>query len=169
MLLNTEPGIGQIDHAIKKIQQIYQQSGFKGFLKGLGVSLVLSFSGVLQMYLYEGSKILYQKVQIPQSKFSEKHFICGSFSKFTSILITYPLTTIRTRVQQNQYFNNRSQAKYSSATDVTKRIMRDEGFVGFYKGILPNLLKGIPQRGIYFYFYQLLKNLFIQAPKQMDN
>jgi hypothetical protein len=52
MLLNTEPGIGEIDHAVKKIKQIYQQNGVKGFLKGLGVSLVLSFSGVLQMYLY---------------------------------------------------------------------------------------------------------------------
>lgn len=39
---------------------MYEQSGYKGFLKGLGVSLVLSFSGVLQMYLYEGSKILYE-------------------------------------------------------------------------------------------------------------
>ena len=42
-----------------KAKQIYQQNGIRGYLKGLGVSLVLSFSGVLQMYLYEGSKILY--------------------------------------------------------------------------------------------------------------
>lgn len=62
MLLNTEPKIGEIEHAIKKIKQIYQQNGGKGFLKGLGVSLILSFSGVLQMYLYEGSKILYEKL-----------------------------------------------------------------------------------------------------------
>lgn len=52
MLLNTEPNIGEIEHAIKQTKQVYQQSGIKGFLKGLGVSLVLSFSGVLQMYLY---------------------------------------------------------------------------------------------------------------------
>ena len=70
-----------------------------------------------------------------------------------AIFITYPLTTIRTRLQQNQFFNNRSSAKYSNVKDVARSIFKDEGFTGFYKGLLPNLMKGIPQRGIYFYFY----------------
>lgn len=130
------------------------------------MSLVLSFSGVLQMYLYEGSKILYESVKIPESKFSEKHFICGSMSKFVAILITYPLTTIRTRIQQNQYFNNRSKAKYSNALDASYRLVRDEGISGFYKGLIPNLMKGIPQRGIYFYFYELFKHIFLGSPKE---
>jgi len=43
------------------------------------------------------------------------------------------------------------------------RLYRDEGFTGFYKGIVPNLLKGIPQRGIYFYFYELFKQLAIKS------
>lgn len=76
-----------------------------------------------------------------------------------AVLITYPLTTVRTRIQQNQYFNNRSEAKYHSLTEITVRLVKDEGVKGFYKGIVPNLLKGIPQRGIYFYCYELLKNL----------
>lgn len=36
------------------------QNGNKGFLKGLELSLLLSFSGVIQMYIYEGSKRLYE-------------------------------------------------------------------------------------------------------------
>lgn len=107
-------------------------------------------------------------MKIPESKLSEKHFICGSLSKFVAILITYPLTTIRTRIQQNQYFNNRSKAKYSNALDVTYRIARHEGIHGFYKGLIPNLMKGIPQRGIYFYFYELFKNLFIGNVKDAE-
>ncbi len=59
MLLNTDPNIGEVEHAVSKVKEIIKQSGYKGFLKGLEVSLALSFSGVLQMYLYEGSKILY--------------------------------------------------------------------------------------------------------------
>lgn len=113
------------------------------------------------MYLYEGSKILYEALKIPESKYSEKNFICGSFSKFFGVLLTYPLTTIRTRVQQNQYFNNRAQAKYSSVQDVSYQLLKNEGITGFYKGLVPNMIKGIPQRGIYFYFYELLKNIFI--------
>jgi hypothetical protein len=60
MLLNTQPKIGEVEHAILKAKEIYSQNGLKGFLKGFEISFVLSFSGVLQMYLYEGSKILYE-------------------------------------------------------------------------------------------------------------
>lgn len=105
------------------------------------------------MYLYEGSKIVYEALQIPESRYSEKNFICGSLSKFFAVLLTYPLTTIRTRLQQNQFYNNRSSAKYTNAKVVAITLMKGEGFTGFYKGLLPNLMKGIPQRGIYFYFY----------------
>lgn len=117
-------------------------------------------NGVLQMYLYEGSKILYEELELPESGFSEKNFICGSLSKLIAIFITYPLTTIRTRVQQNQYFNNRSEAKYRSVTDISRQMLMKEGVKGFYKGMVANLMKGIPQRGIYFYFYELFKTFF---------
>jgi hypothetical protein len=36
--------------------------------------------------------------------------------------------------------------------------MKQEGIKGFYKGLAPNILKGIPQRGIYFYCYELIKD-----------
>lgn len=65
MLLNIQPNIGEIENAILKTKEIYQQGGYKGFTKGLGVSLMLSFNGVLQMYIYEGSKQLYSKFSIP--------------------------------------------------------------------------------------------------------
>lgn len=30
--------------------------------------------------------------------------------------MTYPITTVRTRIQQNQFFNNRNDAKYHSGS-----------------------------------------------------
>jgi len=78
--------------------------------------------------------------------------------------VTYPLTTIRTRVQQNQFFNNRAEAKYRSVKDISFYMFKDEGIRGFYKGMVSNLMKGIPQRGIYFYFYEMLKSNFIAEP-----
>jgi hypothetical protein len=75
-------------------------------LRGLELSLILSFSGVIQMYVYEGSKILYEKMQIPETPISEKHFICGSLSKVFSALLSYPITTLRTRIQQSQFVSN---------------------------------------------------------------
>jgi solute carrier family 25 folate transporter 32 len=83
----------------------------------------------------------------------EKSFVCGAISKLFSTIITYPLTTIRTRVQQNQYISNNSERKYKNSWDITQKIIKDEGIRGFFKGLSPNLIRGIPHRGVYFYFY----------------
>jgi len=42
----------------------------KGYLKGLSVNIILASMGVTQMYMYEGSKMLYDKLSIPQTKYS---------------------------------------------------------------------------------------------------
>lgn len=39
----------------------------RGFGKGLLLSLILSFSGVIQMYIYEASKVFYDYANLPQS------------------------------------------------------------------------------------------------------
>ena len=52
MLLNTNQNINEITNFKVKTKEIYLQSGLTGYLKGCTLSLVLAFSGVLQMYLY---------------------------------------------------------------------------------------------------------------------
>lgn len=39
------------------------------------------------------------------------------------------------------------------------RTLREEGAHGFYKGITANLMRGISQKGIYFYFYEMFKEV----------
>ena len=113
MLLNVNKKISEFDNCKKQVREIYGQHGYKGFLKGLQLSLVLSFSGVVQMYVYEGAKILYEKFNIPASELNEKHFICGSLSKVFSVLLSYPITTMRTRIQQNQFVGSSGKEKYN--------------------------------------------------------
>jgi hypothetical protein len=79
--------------------------------------------------------------------------------------MTYPITTVRTRIQQNQYFNNRNDAKYHNALEIMGRMLREEGLSGFYKGLTANLIRGIPQKGIYFYTYEILKKMIIKENK----
>lgn len=126
-------------------------------MKGLSLNIWLSALGISQMFFYEGSKILYTYLQIPESELAEKNFICGGISKILSGLIMYPLTTVRTRIQQNQFINNLMEEKYKGSWDIIRRTAREEGLRGFYKGLWANILKGIPQKGIYFYFYEIIK------------
>jgi hypothetical protein len=64
---------------------------------------MLCFSGAIQLFIYEGSKKIYDKLKIPQSDFMEKNFICGGLAKMGSVVFVYPFTTVRTRIQQNQF------------------------------------------------------------------
>lgn len=38
-------------------------------------------------------------------------------------------------------------------------IWRNEGFFGFYRGILPNILKVAPAMGVSFFVYERMKSL----------
>ena len=77
------------------------------------------------MYVYEAAKILYDRFDIPASEFNEKHFICGSLSKFFSVLLSYPITTVRTRIQQNQFVGSSRQAKYGGVSELFLRTAQD--------------------------------------------
>jgi hypothetical protein len=44
--------------------------GWKGYATGLNLSLLLSGTGVLQMYSYEGAKRIYDSMGIPQTSLS---------------------------------------------------------------------------------------------------
>lgn len=118
MLLNVKRGIGELDNFKQQVRQISAECGPRGFLRGLELSLVLSFAGVIQMYVYEGAKLLYGRLGIPESPAGEKHFICGSVSKLFSGLLAYPITTLRTRIQQSQVVSPSCIQKYRGLQDL---------------------------------------------------
>jgi solute carrier family 25 folate transporter 32 len=109
------------------------------------MNLLLSFSGAIQMLTYETSKKLYDKLNIPQTELMEKNFLCGGIAKIGTVFFTYPFTTIRTRIQQNQYLKiHPNEQKYHNDMEIIAKTFRMEGMRGFYKGITANILRGIP-------------------------
>lgn len=154
VLLNTQPKIGELENIITKTKDIWRQGGLRGFYSGLSMNLILSQAGLLQMYSYEACKMLYD--QFLPSSYGEKNFICGGVSKIVTTFLTFPMTTVRTRIQQDQFYNS-TDAKYKNVMDVISKMWRMEGVGGFFKGLAPNLIRGIPHRGLYFYFYEVFK------------
>lgn len=84
-------------------------------------------------------------------------------SKLTASSLLYPLTTIRTRIQQNQYYSIEGQSekkeKYKNIKDVIEKMWKYEGLKGFYKGFIANALKTVPSKGVFFVFYENLKDV----------
>lgn len=86
------------------------------------MNILLSSNRALQMLAYEGSQALYDKLNIPQSGLMERNFICGGIAKIANVFVIYPMTTLRTRIIQNQFVkSNPNQPKYSGIIETIKK------------------------------------------------
>lgn len=58
MLLNTDK-INEKDNFKHNASKLYQEYGLKGYFRGAMLSLLLSMNGFIQMYVYEGCKLIF--------------------------------------------------------------------------------------------------------------
>lgn len=104
---------------------------------------------LIKIYKRDYLKHNYQNVIKPS--------INGFTSKILTSLILYPLSVVRTRIQQNQFYLD-PDSKYKNIRDVIVKLYNLEGVKGFYKGIVPSLLRSAPSNALFFSFYELFKN-----------
>lgn len=77
-------------------------------------------------------------------------------------LVTYPLDVIRRRMQMKGTMGDRF--PYTSTPNAVVTMYRIEGIKGFYKGMLPNLLKVAPSMGVAFVTYEFTKARLFGLP-----
>ncbi|KAL3906137.1 MAG: hypothetical protein SGARI_004139, partial [Bacillariaceae sp.] len=81
--------------------------------------------------------------------------LCGAASGFVATGITFPMDTIRRRMQiQNLHVDK--EHRLSSAEQLL-RLVRDEGLTSLYRGLTPEMLKVIPMVGTMFVVYEWSK------------
>lgn len=75
------------------------------------------------------------------------------------LIILFSSDVLRRRFQINKM---RSMGyKYTGIFDAVRIIARQEGFRGFYKGIVPNLLKVAPSMASSFLSFELARDLLV--------
>lgn len=144
---------------------ILREEGLRGFYRGLGPGLVLVSHGALQFMAYEeGRKLLVsyrtRQYALPdavvtrgeQLLTSQDFAVLGASSKLFAVMATYPYQVIRSRLQQRPSEDGVS--RYVNSWYTFKAILRYEGFRGFYKGIVPNLLRVLPSSSLTFLVYE---------------
>jgi hypothetical protein len=83
--------------------------------------------------------------------------LCGAASGFIATGITFPMDTIRRRMQiQNLHVD--PEHRLSSAEQLL-RLIRDEGLTSLYRGLTPEMLKVIPMVGTMFLVYEWSKDM----------
>lgn len=82
------------------------------------------------------------------------HFVAGWVGASLSCAALSPLEVIKTRLQSSMAAENRL-----SPMRLAKDILRAEGVLGFYRGLLPHLLGVGPSRALYFGAYNYGKRI----------
>jgi solute carrier family 25 folate transporter 32 len=148
--------------------QVARREGVRGLYKGLLPSLLLVSHGAIQFAVYEELKSAAQGFRgfthplggrraqggapaPPRALTSAEVTACGALSKLVASVSTYPSQVVRSRLQQRM---DARALKYTGALDVVRKTLAREGVGGLYKGLLPNVLRVMPQSALTFLVYE---------------
>ena len=132
---------------------IYKENGGKmrNYFKGYG-STISSLTPFIALNFATFDFLKDNFVKNNENKTSTT-LMLGGFSALFSQTLCYPLDTIRRRMQNKEIV-------YKNGLDAGKKILKHEGFLSFYKGLLPNILRMVPNTAIRFAIFDYLKRQF---------
>ncbi|KAI0308272.1 mitochondrial inner membrane protein [Multifurca ochricompacta] len=78
---------------------------------------------------------------------SAYNFVQGGFAGAFGATIVYPIDLVKTRMQ-NQRSTIVGQLLYKNSWDCVKKVLHNEGFLGFYRGLGPQLVGVAPEKAI---------------------
>ncbi|PHU12449.1 hypothetical protein BC332_19379 [Capsicum chinense] len=90
--------------------------------------------------------------------------LMGVGPRIASSTATFPLDLVRRRKQLERAGGRAHVYNSTGIMGMCKHIIRNEGFRGLYRGILPEYYEVVPSVGIVFVTYETLKKLLSQGP-----
>ncbi|PHH60434.1 hypothetical protein CDD81_1678 [Ophiocordyceps australis] len=156
MLSSDRSAAGAYPSMLAGARTILATEGWRGFYRGLGVSMLgMSHTAVL-FVVYEPAK----QAVLARSIHSDDHLSVAatvglsSLSKLAAVAATYPYQVVRTRLQ-NYYRADRHCGK--GICGVVVKMWTEEGLLGFYRGLVPSVIRVMPATWITFVVYENVK------------
>ncbi|XP_042281804.1 calcium-binding mitochondrial carrier protein Aralar1-like isoform X1 [Thunnus maccoyii] len=85
-------------------------------------------------------------LQVAESAY---RFALGSIAGATGATAVYPIDLVKTRMQNQRSTGSFvGELMYKNSFDCAKKVLRYEGFFGFYRGLLPQLIGVAPEKAI---------------------
>eukprot|EP01031_Cornospumella_fuschlensis_P031735 gene31735-38356_t len=144
------------------LRLIYREEGLAGLYTGLVPALLLTSHGAIQFAIYERMKTLAFALYHGSEQPAWVSLILGGGSKIVASTATYPYQVIKSRLQQRQ---DSESTRYKGTMDCIRRIWRADGWVGFFRGCIPNALKVAPGSALTFVVYEECMKLFKSTDK----
>ncbi|KAI1153621.1 mitochondrial folate carrier protein [Nemania diffusa] len=149
--------------------QLLRTEGWRGFYRGLGIGLFGVSHGAVQFAVYDPLKQLYVRRRRRRSTgasgrgderggggqrmTTEATLVISSVSKLVAGAVTYPYQVLRSRLQ-----NYDAEERFGRGIrGVVKRTWREEGWRGFYRGIIPGVVRVMPATWVTFLVYENTK------------
>lgn len=161
MLASDRGAVGAYPSMLKGAAQLWKEEGLRGFYRGLGISLLGVTHGAVQFAVYDSTKRMYFARQwqqqlddmAPTRLSNEATVVLSSASKLIAGAVTYPYQAIRSRLQTYD-----ADQKYGRGImGVVKRTWTEEGLRGFYRGIVPGVIRVLPATWVTFLVYENVK------------
>ncbi|KAG0690830.1 mitochondrial aspartate-glutamate transporter agc1 [Pichia californica] len=91
------------------------------------------------------------------------NFILGSFAGMIGATLVYPIDIVKTRMQ-----NQKNNSVYSSYIDCFRKLIKNEGIIGLYSGLLPQIIGVAPEKAIKLVLNDLIRNFGKKQSKNGD-
>ncbi|ETI23438.1 hypothetical protein G647_05240 [Cladophialophora carrionii CBS 160.54] len=135
------------------LRAIYRTEGIRGFFHGLTPTLFGVSHGALYFVAYERLKVWRQMAKKDQTLTNFDTIMASSLSKTFAGTLTYPHQLVRARLQTYDPSATKH-VRGPGLVPLIKQIWRNEGLVGYYKGLFPNLLRVVPSTCVTFLVYE---------------
>ncbi|XP_015074905.1 peroxisomal nicotinamide adenine dinucleotide carrier [Solanum pennellii] len=137
------------------IQEVYGEDGISGFWNGVFPTLFMVSNPSIQFMLYETLLKKIRKRRASSNKGANdvtalEIFLLGAVAKLGATVVTYPLLVIKSRLQAKQDVGADKRHQYKGTLDALMKIIRYEGFHGFYKGMGTKIVQSVLAAAILF-------------------
>ena len=150
-------------------RKVYRADGFMGFYSGVGPTLLVAVPnfaisytvyGTLKEYTLDDDLFYNLRRLDADSGELKLGFLltvtCGALSGILATLVTFPMDTIRRRMQI-QSLHVPPELRMTSYQQLHALVTR-EGLTSLYRGLTPEILKVIPMVGTMFTVYEFAKD-----------
>ncbi|XP_043726161.1 probable envelope ADP,ATP carrier protein, chloroplastic [Telopea speciosissima] len=154
--LAVEPGYKTMSEVALNM---LRDEGIASFYNGLGPSLlgIAPYIAVNFCIFDLVKKSLPEKFQ----KRTESSLLTALVSATLATLMCYPLDTVRRQMQMKG-------TPYSTVLDAFPGIIERDGFIGLYRGFVPNALKTLPSSSIRLTTFDTVKGLIAASEKEFQ-
>lgn len=141
--------------AFQLTKTIVKENGIQAMFKGLTPTLVREMPGYFFFFGgYEGTRELLRGPDQTKDEIGLfKTMVAGSVGGIVFWTIIFPADVVKSRVQV-------SAVQMGTSLHVVQTILKNEGLLALYNGLLPTLCRTIPATAVLFATYEYSKKFF---------